>query len=136
MLGWLGLNQGEIGDGVEGGVLEFAGGEEAVAGGGDHGGVVGGEGAAGEEGFDVEFFCFAFEGGAKFGVGRNSTGDEDGAGAGFLGGGEGAGDEIGDDRTLKAGDQIERSWRTEFAEGFGAAFAARDGFFSGINFRL
>src|SRR5580658_11010954 len=65
--------------GVESGVLVLAGYEARVACGGDHGGVVGGEGAAGKKYAEVVASGFGFEGGAQFAVGGDSAGYEDGA---------------------------------------------------------
>ena len=58
-----------------------------MGGGGDHGGVVGGEGAAGEIDFDAAAAGFGFEGDAEFAIGGDAAGNQDGARIVLFGGG-------------------------------------------------
>ena len=50
-----------------------------MGGGGDHGGIVGGEGAAGEIDIDAAAAGLGFEGDAEFAIGGDAAGDEDAA---------------------------------------------------------
>ena len=53
----------------------------------DHGGVVGGKGAAGEIDIDAAAAGLGFEAGAEFAIGGDAAGNEDGARVVLFGGG-------------------------------------------------
>ncbi len=86
-------------------------GEEFGPGGGrDHGGVVGGQGEGGEGDGERALVGFGGEAAAELGVGGDSAGDEDGAGAEVLGRGKGLLEEVADDGVLEAGEEVEGLW--------------------------
>jgi hypothetical protein len=110
------------------------GAEVGVGGGGDHGGVVCGEGAAGEEGFEAGGFCALFEGGTELGVGGYSAGDEDAFGLELFGGGHGAVDKVADHRVLKFPYQSQRLRAAKGQQLVEFSFAAGEGGFPFENF--
>jgi hypothetical protein len=69
--------------------------------GGDHGGVVGGEGERGEGDGQVAAIGFGLEASAEFAVGGYSAGDDDAARAEGLGCGEGLAEEVAYDGVLE-----------------------------------
>ncbi len=87
-------------------------------GGGDHGGVVGGEGEGGEGYGEAAAGGFGLEAAAELGVGGYSAGDEDAAGSVGLGGGEGLTEEIAYYGVLEGGYEVE-GLGVEEGEGFG-----------------
>src|ERR1700722_9215690 len=107
--------------------------ELGVGGGGDHGGVVGAEGATGEVGGDAGGLAALFEGGAELGVGGYAAGDEDRGGVELLGGEHGAIDEIADDGVLEFADEGEGLRGGEREELFEFAFAAIERVLAGEN---
>src|ERR1700692_2663892 len=95
-----------------GGCAEVFGGEVPgeelwPGGGGDHGGIVGGEGERREGDGEVAAVGFGLEAEAEFAVAGDSSGDDDAARAEGFGRGEGLALEIADDGVLEGGDQIE-----------------------------
>ena len=105
-----------------------------ISGGGDHGGVVGAEGAAGEIGGDAGGLAALLESGAELGVCSDAAGDEDAGGVELLGGEHGAIDEIADDGVLEFADERERLRRAEREKLLELAFAARERFMAFENF--
>jgi len=101
------LAEAELGGGGEVVVGEVLGEEFGPGGGGDHDGVVCGEGEGGEGYGKFMSHCIGGEAAAEFGVGGDSARDEDGAGTEMLGGGEGLLEEIPDNGVLEAGEEIE-----------------------------
>jgi len=108
--------------------------ELGIGGCGDHGGVVGAEGAAGEIGGDAGGLAALFEGGAELGVGGDAAGDEDRGGVELLGGAHGAIDEIADDGVLEFADERECLRGAVWEELFEFAFAAGESFLAGEDF--
>src|SRR5271168_345394 len=86
---------------------EVLGNELGPCGGGDHGGVVGGEGERGESDGQSATVSFGLKAAAKFAVGGDSTRDDDAMGAKGFGGSEGLALEVADDCVLEGGDQVE-----------------------------
>lgn len=75
--------------------------------GGDHGGIVGGEGEGWEGNWKGMFCGFGGEAAAELGVGGHTAGDEDGAGVEVAGGGEGLLEETANYGVLEAGEKVE-----------------------------
>ena len=87
-------------------------------GGGDHGGVVGGEGEGWEGDGQAALGGFGGEAAAEFGVGGDASGDDDAAGTEGFGGGEGLAEQVADYGVLEAGDEVEGLFVEEM-QGFG-----------------
>jgi len=75
--------------------------------GGDHGGIVGGEGEGWEGNWKGMFCGFGGEAATELGVGGHTAGDEDGAGVEVVGGGEGLLEQTADYGVLEAGEEVE-----------------------------
>src|SRR5712692_4947890 len=74
----------------------------------DHGGVVGGEGAARKEDVEAALSRLFFERAAKLAIGSDSTRNQNGARAGFFRCCERAGNQIAHHRSLKTGQERKR----------------------------
>ncbi len=111
---------------------EVPGEELGEGGGGDHGGVIGGESDGWEGDGEVAAGGFGSDVAAEFAVGGDASADEEAADAVVLGCMEGGAGEILDDRVLEAGDEVE-GWRVEVREragevhGVGLCFVQADG---------
>ena len=113
--------------GGEAGGGEFSSQEARPGSGGDHGGIVGGEGESGEGYMDGPAVGFGGEALAELAVGGYAAGDEDAARAGGFGGGKGLLEEVADHGVLKAGHEIEDLLGTE-SEGFVVGLWGREWF--------
>ena len=105
-----------------------------VSGGGDHGGVVGAEGTAGEISGDARGGAALFECIAELGVGGYAAGDQDAGGVELLGGEDGAVNEIADDGVLEFADEGESLRGAERKELIEFSFTARERFLAFKNF--
>src|SRR6202042_3041226 len=94
------LRQFQARIGIESSVGEVVGAELVVGGGGNHGGVVCGEGAAGEEYFEAGGLGGVLKGGAELGVCGYATGDQDAFGVELFGCEHGAFDQVADNGVL------------------------------------
>jgi len=77
---------------------------------GDHGGVIGREGATRKEGLDAGGFAALLEGVAELCVCGDSAGNKNRGGAGLFGGSEGAIAKVADNGILKFADERECLW--------------------------
>ena len=115
--------RGELAEAELGGGTEVFGGEGTgeefwPGGGGDHGGIVGGEGKGGEGYREAAAVGFGLEAAAEFRVGGDSAGDDEAVGAEGFGSGECLTEEIADDGVLEGGDEVE-GLGVEEGESFG-----------------
>ena len=94
--------------GIERRVREDSGVEAREGGGGDHGGVIGREGATREEDLDAGGLAALFESVTELCVCGDATRNENRGGAALFGGSEGAIAKIADDGILKFTDKAER----------------------------
>ena len=94
--------------GVEGRVCADSGVEAREGGGGDHSGVIGGEGATREEDLDAGGLAALFESVTELCVCGDATRNENRGGAALFGGSEGAIAKVADDGILKFADEGER----------------------------
>ena len=103
-------------------------------GGGDHGSVIGREGATRKEGLDARGFAARFEGVSELCVCGDATRNENRGGSGLFSGSEGAFAKVADDGILKFADEGQRLRRAEREELVKFALAASDGGFPGGDF--